>query len=191
MVWPLDRQVLNEEWLQRGNSWMKNVVYCRLCICAGRAIYSDLTNVHRGPFAVIWSDSMERQTAWEKAWKPITPIESCALSENANVYKAYDHSGASALSWKSGYVLLPQVSETCLNKGLPCRVLEHTQFLLFKVCPNVFFFFHFPLAELQDSSWTSCGKIVNLMKWLQFFMQNHTVNVVPHAFLKTCILNFQ
>lgn len=61
VVWPLNRQVLNEEWLQRDSSWMKNVVYCRLCIGAGRAIYSDLTGVRWGPF-----DSMESETAFKR-----------------------------------------------------------------------------------------------------------------------------
>lgn len=143
MVWPLDRQVLNEEWLQRGNSWMKNVVYCRLCICAGRAVYSDLTSFHRGPFAGIWSASMERQIAWEKAWKSITSLESCALSKNADVYIAYDHSWASAMSWKC----FPLTGlRNLLKERSSLRSSWAYMFPFFKVPPKCF---PFALADLQ------------------------------------------
>lgn len=138
MVWPLDRQVLNEEWLQRGNSWMKNVVYCRLCICAGRAIYSDLTNVYSGLFALIWSDLMERQTAWEKAWKPITPIESCALSENTNVYKAYDHSLHLPCHESQVMFSSHRSQKLAWTKIFLAKFLS-IHFLLFKVYPIIFF----------------------------------------------------
>ncbi len=44
---------------------------------------------------------------------------------------------------------------------------------MFSVCPC-----------WSSSSWTTCGKMVNLIKWLQFFVQNHTLNVVPESSFK-------
>jgi len=161
---------------------MKNVVFCRLCICAGRAIYSDLTNVYRGPFAVIWSDLMERRTAWEKAWKPITPIKLCSVR---------NYECLQSIRLLLSICLVMKVRLCCPPTGLR-NLLEqrsslHSSWTCTSFCLKFiqYFFSLFPPVNLQDGSWTSCGKIVNLMKWLQFFMQNHTVNVVPGAYFNS------
>lgn len=122
VVWPLDRQVLNEEWLQRDSSWMKNVVYCRLCIGAGRAIYSDLTGVRWEPFAVIWSDSMESETAFKRTLgNPFLPWTAfCQKELMSTLHTIFSEALPNSFRLRSS------------ARG----VLECARFILFKVYPK-------------------------------------------------------
>lgn len=129
---------------------MKNVVHCRLCICAGRAICSDLTSV---PKWTVCRDLICLDGKIDCLREGLETHYSNRIMHCQRKRMSTRHTITSELlpchESLSGYVLLPQVSETCLNKGLPRKVFEHTRFLSFKVCPKCF---HFPPCRPSTQS---------------------------------------